>query len=87
GVQSHTLTLWKLLQKYHIPCFIFVNKMDMDGADKALVFRQLKAKLSENCVEFTAEREELYENIALCDDILLEKYSETDLVEEKDIVR
>ena len=87
GVQSHTLTLWKLLQKYHVPCFIFVNKMDMDGADKALVFSQLKAKLSENCVDFTAEREELYENIALCDDILLEKYSETDLVEEKDIVK
>ena len=60
GVQSHTLTLWKLLQKYHVPCFIFVNKMDMDGADKALVFRQLKSKLSENCVDFTVEREELY---------------------------
>ena len=46
GVQSHTQTLWKLLKKYNVPCFIFVNKMDLDGADKDEVLKQLKQKLS-----------------------------------------
>ena len=87
GVQSHTVTLWKLLQKYHVPCFIFVNKMDMDTADKARITADLKEKLSQSCVDFSSdESSELYENIALCDDILLEKYDATDLLEERDIV-
>ncbi len=75
GVQSHTVTLWKLLRKYRVPCFIFVNKMDMQGASKERILIELKNKLSDNCVDFGAESaEELYENIALCDDILLEEY-------------
>lgn len=87
GVQSHTLTLWKLLKKYRVPCFIFINKMDMEGTDKESVFSELKEKLSDGCVDFSADTEDLYENIALCDDRLLEKYTETDLVEDRDIVR
>lgn len=42
GIQSHTQTLWKLLSKYNVPCFIFVNKMDLDGADKERVLSNLK---------------------------------------------
>ena len=49
GVQSHTCTLWKLLKKYNVPCFIFVNKMDLDGADKFSVMAQLRTGLDENC--------------------------------------
>lgn len=87
GVQSHTVTLWKLLQKYQVPCFIFVNKMDMDGADKGRIIADLKEKLSQNCVDFSNdESPELYENVALCDDMLLEKYDATDLLEHKDII-
>lgn len=75
GVQSHTQTLWKLLAKYNVPCFIFVNKMDLDGADKSVVLTQLKQKLSGGCVDFGCDNQsEFYENIALCDEGLLNKY-------------
>lgn len=79
GVQSHTQTLWKLLAKYKVPCFIFVNKTDLDGADKDVILYQLKSKLSDGCVDFTLPDDELNENIALCDDVLLEKYEENRL--------
>lgn len=79
GVQSHTQTLWKLLAKYKVPCFIFVNKTDLDGADRDVVLYQLKSKLSDGCVDFTLPDDELNENIALCDDVLLEKYEEDSL--------
>lgn len=79
GVQSHTQTLWKLLAKYNVPCFIFVNKTDLDGADKDVVLHQLKTKLNGNCVDFNTSFEELNENIALCDDSLLEKYESGNL--------
>lgn len=74
GVQSHTQTLWKLLAKYNVPCFIFVNKTDLDGADRDVALCQLKTKLSDNCVNFNLPDDELNENIALCDETLLEKY-------------
>lgn len=79
GVQSHTQTLWKLLAKYKVSCFIFVNKTDLDGADRDVVLYQLKSKLSDGCVDFTLPDDELNENIALCDDVLLEKYEENSL--------
>ena len=86
GVQSHTETLWKLLRKYDVPVFIFVNKMDMDGADRDIAMTSLRAKLSESCVDFSTEPAQLYEDIALCDDKLLEKYYSDELLEHKDIV-
>ena len=86
GVQSHTVTLWKLLKRYTVPCFLFINKMDMNGADKEKVLADIKEKLSEHCVDFSEDDTALYENIALCDDALLEKYYETEKVEQKDIV-
>ncbi len=75
GVQSHTVTLWKLLQKYEVPCFLFVNKMDLDGADKELILNGLKNKLSDGCIDFSYTDDNiLYENAALCDEQLLEKF-------------
>ena len=50
GVQSHTCTLWKLLKKYDVPCFIFVNKMDLDGADKLSVMAQLRTGLTKTAL-------------------------------------
>lgn len=76
GVQSHTQTLWKLLAKYNVPCFIFVNKTDLDGADRDFVLHRLKTKLSDNCVDFSLNNDELNENIALCDEELLEKFED-----------
>lgn len=85
GVQSHTQTLWKLLAKYNVPCFIFVNKTDLDGADRDVALCQLKTKLSDNCVDFNLPDDELNENIALCDETLLEKY-ENDALDNFDVV-
>ena len=76
GVQPHTETLWRLLSRYDVPVFIFVNKMDLDGTDKNAVLAELKKHLSDNCVDFTASEEELSENAALCDEKLMEKYLE-----------
>lgn len=76
GVQPHTETLWRLLSRYDVPVFIFVNKMDLDGADKNAVLAELKKHLSENCVDFTVPEDELCENVALCDEKLMEKYLE-----------
>ena len=87
GVQSHTQTLWKLLKKYGVPCFIFVNKTDLDGTDKEVVINGIRRTLSESAVDFSSEnKEELIENIALCDDALLDKlYNST--IEKCDIVK
>ena len=54
GVQSHTLTLWKLLERYHIPVFLFINKMDQPGTDRASLLSQVQEKLSGTCTDFTA---------------------------------
>lgn len=78
GVQSHTATLWKLLKRYNIPCFIFVNKTDLFGFDKKAVLAQLREKLSDHVTDFTyVNTNEFKENIALCSEELLEQYSES----------
>lgn len=74
GVQGHTETVWKLLQKYRIPTFLFVNKMDLPGADKEAVLKEMQSKLSPYCMDFTEETDRLCENIAMCEEELLEKY-------------
>ena len=60
GVQGHTRTLWRLLRHYHIPTFLFVNKMDLPGADKEVVQQQLKTELSDGCVDFTKDSGEAF---------------------------
>ena len=88
GVQSHTATLWKLLKRYNVPCFIFVNKMDLDGADKLAIMAQLRTNLDENCVDFTYQNTDSFrENVAVCDEQMLEKYYETEIIEKADIIR
>lgn len=88
GVQSHTATLWKLLKRYNVPCFIFLNKMDLDGADKLAIMAQLRTNLDENCVDFTYQNTDSFrENVAVCDEQMLEKYYETESIEKADIIR
>lgn len=79
GVQSHTETLWKLLIRYNIPVFIFVNKMDLTGTDKENVLNELKTKLSDGCMDFCGDcqSEEFCENLAMCDDDLMNEFLET----------
>lgn len=88
GVQSHTQTLWRLLAKYEIPVFLFVNKMDQNGCDHDRLLQDLKKHLDGNCVDFSdSAQEELQENIAMCEETLLEKYLETGAVEDEDTSR
>lgn len=84
GVQSHTDTLWKLLKRYEIPTFIFVNKMDMDGADKDAIFQNIRKKLDGDCVDFLFEDRD--EQIAMADERLLDTYLDTGMVETEDII-
>ena len=74
GVQSHTLTLWKLLERYQVPTFLFVNKMDLAGADRGKILSQLQTLLSDHIVDFTEDEETIHENAAVCDEALLEQY-------------
>ncbi len=85
GVQSHTRTLWKLLRRYNVPSFIFVNKMDIPGADKYYVMREIREELGDGCVDFTASADQLYENIALCGEELLNSYYENETIEADEI--
>lgn len=86
GIQSHAQTLWKLLKKYNVPCFIFVNKMDLDGANKERVLSELKTKFSDGCIDFDCtDNEEFYESIALCDEQLLNQYYENETLKKEDI--
>lgn len=85
GVQVHTETLWRLLSRYNVPTFIFVNKMDLDGTDKYSVMKNLRKNLGEGCVDFSFEDNDFYENIALCDEMSMEKYMEDGSLSTNDI--
>ena len=74
GVQGHTATLWRLLERYGVPTVLFVNKMDLAGADREALLRQLRSRLHENCVDFTDRDEAWAESVAVADEALLEAY-------------
>ena len=80
GIQAHTLTLWRLLERYHVPTFLFINKMDLPGMEKEKLLDQLQEQLSSGCVDFGADFETIAENAAMCDEALLENYLETGIV-------
>ena len=78
GVQGHTQTLWRLLKKYQIPVFLFINKMDQNGTDKEALLEELKKYLDEGCVDFSIQDSgDFYENIAVSDEKLLDEFLET----------
>ena len=95
GVQGHTMTLWRLLARYEIPTFLFINKMDQEGTDKDRLLAELKKRLSDNCVDFTwenakeeqEEKAEFLEEVSVCEEKLLEKYLETEKISVADIRR
>lgn len=75
GVQAHTETLWRLLDKYDIPVFIYCNKMDMPGTDADRMMEELCSRLSDRCVDFSdLQSDSFFEHVAMCEDALLEKY-------------
>ena len=82
GVQAHTLTLWRLLERYQVPTFLFINKMDLPGMERELLMEQLQSQLSAGCVDFGMPPEALAEAAAMCDEALLENYLESGTVTE-----
>ncbi|WP_337663277.1 translation factor GTPase family protein [[Ruminococcus] lactaris] len=79
GVQGHTETLWKLLTRYGIPVFLFVNKMDQERTDCGKLLAELKSRFSEGCIDFgrvETGAEEVIEEIAVCDEQTMEEYLE-----------
>ena len=86
GVQGHTRTLWQLLDRYRVPTFLFVNKMDQPGTDAQMLLAELKETLSDGCTDFgTEDKNDLYENAALCAEDLLNTFLETGEVAEEEI--
>ncbi|MBQ7064482.1 MAG: TetM/TetW/TetO/TetS family tetracycline resistance ribosomal protection protein [Firmicutes bacterium] len=86
GVQSHTRTLWNLLKRYGIPAFIFVNKMDLPGADREALLKGLRL-LDEGCVDFTAPTEVRNEEMASLDEQLMDVFLETGELSDAEIIR
>ena len=87
GVQGHVETLWRLLARYEIPVFLFINKMDQPGTDAEKLLEELQSRLSEHCLNFSQDLQnaELLEELAMCDEDVLEQYLETGSVEEDQI--
>lgn len=87
GVQGHVLTLWNLLARYRIPVFLFVNKMDQPDTDRERLMRELQERLGGQCIDFTADADDgqFLENIAVCDEDLLEKYLEQGGFDDREI--
>ncbi len=82
GVQGHVETLWRLLKRYKIPTFLFINKMDQEGTDKEKLLVELQERLDEHCVEFgfvaeNQDREKFLDAIAMCEEACMEEYLET----------
>ncbi|MDR3602370.1 MAG: TetM/TetW/TetO/TetS family tetracycline resistance ribosomal protection protein [Desulfosporosinus sp.] len=88
GVQGHTKTLWRLLHTYQIPVFLFVNKMDRKGTDKDTLMKALKKQLDDGCIEFgDVETDDFYDQLAMCEEIMLETFLETGDIETSQIKR
>ncbi len=86
GVQGHTQTLWRLFDRYKIPVFLFINKMDQKGTDKSKLMESLKKQLDHGCTEFgQGETDSFYDQLAMCDETLMEIYLERGHIETKEI--
>lgn len=84
GVQAHTRTLWRLLELYRVPTFLFVTKMDFGRRDRDCLMESLRHELGEGCVDFTpAARDRRMEQLATCREDALEAYLDTGMVPEE----
>lgn len=87
GVQGHTQTLWRLLARYEVPTFIFVNKMDQNGTDRRALMEEIRQRLGDSCVDFSEEADARNENLAMCDEKVLEAYLEKGTVTDEQVRR
>ena len=87
GIQGHTYTLWQLLRRHRIPTFLFFNKMDLETEGKTALLEQMKSRLEENCVDFSAARDDsFWESVAMCGEEALACYLEHGEVPEEMIL-
>ena len=86
GVQSHTETLWRLLRRYRIPTFVFVNKMDLPGPGREALLTQLNRRLGDGFVDFGAEQADRDEALALCDERLMETMLDGGILTDTDLI-
>lgn len=89
GVQGHVQTLWRLLKQYEIPVFLFINKMDQPDTNENALMEELTKRLDGKCINFSAglETEEAKENLAVCDEAVLEHYLESGEIQKEEIVK
>lgn len=91
GIQGHTETLWRLLKRYNVPTFIFINKMDAPAADKAKLLNQLKKRFSDGCIDFTGAHDDnavladVMEDIAMQSETAMESYLESETISDETI--
>lgn len=88
GVQGHVQTLWRLLKQYEIPVFLFINKMDQPDTNEKALMEELTKRLDEKCINFSGglETEEAKENLAVCDEAVLEHYLESGGIQKEEII-
>ncbi len=88
GVQGHTITLWQLLKRYRIPVFLFINKMDRNGADKGCILIELQKKLDACCIDFSVPKQTVFmENLAMCSEESLELFLEDGCISDTKIAK
>lgn len=91
GIQGHTETLWRLLKRYNVPTFIFINKMDAPAADKTKLLNQLKKRFSDGCIDFTGAHDgnaslaDVMEDIAMQSETAMESYLESGTISDETI--
>lgn len=91
GIQGHTETLWRLLKRYNVPTFIFINKMDAPAADKTKLLNQLKKRFSDGCIDFTGAHDDnaaladVMEDIAMQSETAMESYLESETISDEAI--
>ncbi|NMA68086.1 MAG: TetM/TetW/TetO/TetS family tetracycline resistance ribosomal protection protein, partial [Desulfitobacterium sp.] len=86
GIQGHTKVLWRLLDMYQVPVFLFINKMDQVGTDKEKLLKELKKHLSDRCIEFgQGPTVDFYEELAMCEEGMMEYYLEKGKIEDSQI--
>ena len=82
GIQGHTKTLWRLLDIYQIPVFLFINKMDQNRAEREELMAELKKQLSDRCMDFgQTDTEHFFDQLAMCDEGLMETFLEKGRIE------